>query len=403
MEKPVAVIEITDSCVRLLVGNVVDKKPFVIFATEKPIAGFVSRGEIINFASLTQVLNSLTDIKYAEAKLHVTISEATVILPPIGFQIYQSNKTTNVVSPTSVIETIDIQNVILLVQKEIVPGGSEIIDIIPDSFVLEQGRAFINPPIGEKSNTLSIRAKVHTMPGRIASYYKEVVANARIRTKRSFIAPYAACDYIRSLPDMPKNYLLIDMNAGFTSITLANVHSPIVSGHILLGENDLILRVAEAFHIDESKAKELIYLYGIDDRVLDFKPIICESVTDSGVPLKMTSDDLTRVIKEFIADYFTQYDVSYAALLSGFSEELRKLPVLITGPLAKIHGFEKIFKEKFSEASDVQIITPNVIGARGSEWVNSIGALLLSSKYRGSLTDQRAKVSQVDRVETNKK
>lgn len=403
MEKPVAVIEINDSCVRLLVGNVVDKKPFVIFATEKPTNGFVSRGEILNFASLTQLLNTLTDIKYAEAKLHITISEATVVLPPIGFQIYQSNKTTNVVSSTSVIEAIDIQNVVSLVQKEIVPNGSEIVDIIPDSFVLEQGRAFINPPIGEKSNTLSIRAKVHTMPGRVASSYREVVENAHIRTKRSFIAPYAACDYIRSLPDMPKNYLLIDMNAGYTSITLANVHSPIVSGHILLGENDLILRVAEAFHIDEAKAKELIHLFGIDERVLDFKPIICESVTDSGVPLKMTSEDLNRVIKEFIADYFTQYDVSYGALLSGFNEELRKLPVIITGPLAKLNGFEKILKEKFSEASDVRIITPDVIGVRGSEWVNAIGALLLSSKFKGSLTDQRAKVSQVGRVEQAKK
>lgn len=403
MEKPVAVIEITDSCVRLLIGNVVDKKPFVIYSTEKPIGGLVTRGEINNYANLSQVIASLTDIKSAEARLHITISEATVVLPPIGFQIYQSVKSTNVVSPTSIIEPIDIQNVISLVQKEIVPGGNDIIDIIPDSFTLEQGRSFVNPPTGEKSNSLTVRAKVHTMPNRIFSTYREVIENGRIRAKRCLIAPYASCDYIASIPNAPKNYLLIDMNKGFTSLSLANVHSPVISGHFLLGENDLVLRVSSAFNVDEIKAKELLDTYGFDERHLNFKPIIARSVLENGEEMEITCDDLNRVIKEFASEYFTQFDVAYENLLANFSDELRKLPIMVTGSLASLHGFEKILKEKFADSSDIQVVVPNVIGVRKPEWTNCVGALLVSSRYKGSLTDQRAKVSQVDRVDQSKK
>lgn len=403
MEKPVAVIEITDTCVRLLIGNVVNDKPVIIYSTEKPLPGVVSRGEINNFAALAQLLSTLTDFKYEESRLHVTISEATVIFPPIGFQVYQVEKTTNVVSPTSIIESIDIQNVISLVQKEMVPGGSEIVDIIPDSFVLEQGRAFTNPPIGEKSNYLTMRAKVHTMPGRVISSYKEVVENGHIRVKRALIAPYATCDYIRSLGDMPRNYLLVDMNEGFTAITLANVHSPIISGHFLMGKNDLVLRVSQTFNIEEAAARRLVDLYGINDHELNFEPVIAESVSPTGYQVKFTPDDLDKLIRDYMSEYLKQFDVSLGELLSGFSEELRKLPIIFTGELSRVHGVEKILKDKFTEASDIKFLSSKAVGARGARWCTSVGALLVSSRYKGSLTDQRARVAQVDRAEQSKK
>ena len=403
MEKPVAVIEITDSCVRLLIGNVVNGKPVIIYSTQKPIAGVVSRGEILNFAALTQLLNSLTDFKYDELRLHVTISEATVIFPPIGFQVYQVDKTTNVVSPTSIIESIDIQNAISLVQKEMVPGGSEIVDIIPDAFILEQGRTFVNPPVGEKSNFITIKAKVHAMPGRIISSYREVVENAHIRAKRCLIAPYATCDYIRSVPDMPRNYLLMDINDGYTALNLVNVHSPIVSGHFLLGQNDLVLRVSQQFGIDEDEAKRIINLYGISEREMSFEPVITQSVLDDGTRREFTQNDLNRVIRGFMDDYLKQFDVTYGELLSGYSEELKKLPVIFVGELTRVNGIKEILEEKFSEANSVTMLDSKVVGAHGSKWATAVGALLVSSRYKGSLTDQRAKVSQVGRVEQGKK
>ena len=403
MEKPVAVIEITDSCVRLLIGNVVDGKPVIIHTSERPLRAAVSRGEINDYASITALLASFTDFKYEETRLHVTISEATVIFPPIGFQVYQTEKTTNVVSPTSIIEQIDIQNAISLVQKEAVPGGSEIIDIIPDAFILEQGRAFAKPPLGEKSNSITIRAKVHTMPGRIISSYREVVEKAKIRAKRCLVAPYATCEYIRTLADMPHNYLLMDVNDGYTALTLVNMHSPIVSGHFLAGRNDLILRVAQSFNIDEAEAERVVELYGVDDRELGFKPVIAQSQDEFGRKINYYPEDLNKVIREFFADYLKQFDVSYGELLTGFSEELRKLPIIISGSIHRIKGVEKILKDKFTEPSDVKFLQSSVVGAYGPKWATSVGAVLVSANYKGSLADQRAKVSQVGRIDQSKK
>lgn len=402
MEKPVAIIEITDSCVRLVVGNVVNNKPIIIYTTEKPISGLVARGEIVDFANLVSVISSLTSIKDEEAKLIINVTEATVIFPPIGFQIFQTEKTTNVVSPTSIIEKIDIQNVISLVKKEPVPGRNEIVDIIPDSFILEQNRAFSVPPIGQKSNSITIFPKVHTLPVRVVSSYKEAVENSHIRAKRCLVSPYAISDLIKASEGTPSNYILVDINAGYSAITTIGNHSPFSSAHFLLGENDLILAVSSAFGISEDKAKDLLDTYGINDRSLNFKPVIATSVMDNGSQRTFTLDDLNDVIRHFMKDYFTQLDAAYYSLLSGSSEKAKQLPIIIIGGFDNLYGFENLAKQHFIDASDVILFSTKCIGARDSKYAATIGALLVSSRYKGSLSDQRAKVSQVGRVDENK-
>lgn len=400
MEKPVAIIEITDSVVRLVIGNVVDSTPVVIYRVEKPISGIVSRAEILDLNKLTAVIASLKTIVDDEAKLKINITEATVIFPPLGFQIYTCDKSTSVVSQTNVIEHLDIQNVISMVQNESVPGGSEIVDIIPDLFVLEDGRQFLNPPLGQKSRILQLFAKVHTLPNRVVSDYKRAVEGAGIRVKRIMVAPYAACDYLKHADIEPKNFILVDMNDGMTSLTLVGALSPFSCGHFLLGKNDLVLKVANEFGIDEEKARGFIDLYGINERELSFEPVLFSMHRPDGSYRNVTPDDFNNVINDFFKEYFVQFDVAYATLLQGYSEEVKKLPIVFTGELSKLFGIKKLLKKKFSEAEEIYFPVPKTIGIRDTKFTNCVGALLINSRYRGSLSDQRAKTTQLDREES---
>ncbi len=394
-----AVIEITDSKIRLVIGNIVDGKPVISYAIEKPINGLVSRGEIIDYNKLIQTLSTLARIKDEDVKLMLKVPEAYVILPPIGFEVFETNKVTNVVSLTSIIESIDIRNVMSLVKKEIVPPGQAIVDIIPDVFLLEGDRSFANPPIGEKSNSITLYAKIHTLPSRLIASYVNAVHNAEIRPQRSLLAPYCLCEYVKTINDDPKNYILVDCNAGYSSMTLVGNSTPYSSGYFLMGYNDLVLRISQSFLISEEKAKEVLDTYGLDERNMTFTPVIASANDDSGHEVDYNQDDLNKVIQEFIAEYFGQLDSCYTTLLSGYSEEVKKLPIVLSGELLNVHGIKKVLEKHFTNSEKVILVSSDIVGARGPEFATSIGALLIGSDFKGSLSDERAKVSALGREE----
>lgn len=391
--KQYAVIEITNTVARLVVGNVLDENPVIVYSTERPIEGLVTRGEIADFNGLVDVLANMRKISDEALRLRLTISEASVIVPPLGLEIFQTDKTTNVVSPTSIIEAIDIQNVLSLVQKERVTSGSEIVDIIPDFFVLEQTGTFVEPPIGQKSNTLSLRAKVHSMPSRVIDDYKRVVESAGIHVRRLMVSSYATLEYLKSTKITPNNYLIMDMGAGSTTLSLVGGNCLFNSNVILLGGNDLSLQIADEFDIDPLKATELMELYGISDREMSFDPIISSGISDR------TVTDLNRVIEEFFREfYFKQLDVGLATLLTGYSQRVAKLPIIVTGGFSKLKGVQKLLQEKFKENESVTFVSPHAVGARNPKYCASLGALVVSTHYKGTLSDQRARVSPVERV-----
>ena len=391
--KQYAVIEITNTVARLVVGNVLDENPVIVYSTERPIEGLVTRGEIADFNGLVDVLANMRKISDEALRLRLTISEASVIVPPLGLEIFQTDKTTNVVSPTSIIEAIDIQNVLSLVQKERVTSGSEIVDIIPDFFVLEQTGTFVEPPIGQKSNTLSLRAKVHSMPSRVIDDYKRVVESAGIHVRRLMVSSYATLEYLKSTKITPNNYLIMDMGAGSTTLSLVGGNCLFNSNVILLGGNDLSLQIADEFDIDPLKATELMELYGISDREMSFDPVISSGISDR------TVTDLNRVIEDFFREfYFKQLDVGLATLLTGYSQRVAKLPIIVTGGFSKLKGVQKLLQEKFKENESVTFVSPHVVGARNPKYCASLGALVVSTHYKGTLSDQRARVSPVERV-----
>lgn len=398
MDKPVAVIEIADSALKLAVGYVIDREPVIIYALKRPIQGLLEAGEIVNFPALIDALGSLKSIRDQEAKIKLTVSEATLVLPPLGFEIYENEKTTNVVSPTSIIEGIDIQNVISLVKKEAVSTGNEVVDIIPDIFVLEEGRQFANPPIGEKSNSLTIYAKIHTLPRHVVDDYRRVLHEAGIRVKRAVISPFAVSDLAAAMKEKPKTYVLIDMGAQLTTFTLICENSPFGSTYLKNGGEKLTEAIMRNFGLAFDAAEQLKIKYGLDERELSFAPAISKVTDADGVVHEYTLKDLNAVTSAFLKDYFDEFGAALDTIFAGYGEEVRSLPLVFTGGMSELHGIREVIGKRFAEHKDIHYLCPEAIGARSAGMAGVVGGLLASTRYRGALSDQRAKVAQVERV-----
>ena len=402
MENYISALEISDTEIRLAVGYVTENKVNLIHVAQRPIIGLVSHGEILDFQTLSSIVASMKEFKDETTKEKITINEVSLVLPSLGLNVFQSSKTTNIVSPYLQIATIDIENVVSLVQKEPIPNGSEIVDIIPDSFVLAEGRSFINPPINEKSNNITIRAKIHTLPARIVSDYKRVVEKAGIKVRRMCVNSYAICELAKYCDEIPQSFILVDMGADITNVTLIGNSSPFETVSFMQGASSLIDKVGEKFGLPYSDALELIAKYGLDERPLSYKPVIATTFVN-GHETQHDPDSLNSIIKEFFnEEYFGKFDVAFDTLMKGYPDNVRNLPIVFAGGLSKMFGFDGLVKEKFKTNASIHYLEPSCIGARDTSYCAIVGAIFASSKYKGSLSDTRLKANQLERNKVEK-
>ena len=190
------------------------------------------------------------------------------------------------------------------------------------------------------------------------------------------------------------------MGAQVSNISLVGNHSLYASMSFTLGGEDLVEFVAQEMQISNDEAREIVELYGINERQLTYKPIIAKAIIN-GVQVKYGPDDLNRIIIDFFSEsYFKQLDVVIEQIIADYSKDnLASLPIVFTGGFSSLHGFDKLAKEKFNSNQSLHYLEPDALGVRSPSFSALVGALLASSKYKGTLSDQRARVATVDRVD----
>ena len=396
MEKPTAAIEISSAEIKLVVGYEIDGQPIVLYAMRKPIDAFVERGQIVNLIGLIDALREIKEIKDATAKLKLTISEAILLLPPLGLEVYQSDKTTNVVSPTGTVEAIDISNVVSLVRKEVIPHGGQIIDIVPDAFALDNGVALSSQPLGEKSNSLSISAKIHALPFSVIENFRRAFKEADIVVKRALVAPHAATYLLAQDLALPTSYLLIDMGAEVTTVSLIGERTLFSSTYFEKGGKDLTTAIMASLNLPFDEAEKLKRRYGIDHRSMSFYPTIAQSVDIEGVEKQYTTEDLNRVTEQFVYDYLVSLKQAINSLMSGYDKKYLKMPFVISGGLGRLSGLDELIIEAFPD-NKIHFCIPKAIGARHQTYVNTLGAILANNRYQSYLEEDRPVVTPLTR------
>lgn len=149
MGNTLACFEVTSDSIRLVLGYEEDRAPVLLYKSEMAIPDIISGGVVKEEDALVAALSKFHKIVDDHVKLDLTITTVNVVLPSIGFLAFRGAKTTNTVSPS--VTAVDVSNVISLLQKEAVKDGYSVIDIIPQEFILDDGRRFYEPPIGETS------------------------------------------------------------------------------------------------------------------------------------------------------------------------------------------------------------------------------------------------------------
>ncbi len=397
MVKNVAALEICSDKVKFAVGYSSNNKTNLLYYSEKELpSGSLYQGDIKNEEAVSKVLKTLTSFDDEALRLKVDTDEISLLLPALGFEVYRTNKTTNVVSTESIINELDINNVMSLVKKEAIPSGNLVVDIIPDFFMTSSGECFTNPPLQKHSASISIEAQIHTLPGRVITSYQRTTQAADFRVRRSIVSPFCVSELIKTNASYPESYLLLDMGESLSTLSLVGKGCLYGSVLFALGGKKLSETLATSLGLTLLDAEALKKKYGYNLRKRSFSTPLM--VKEKSFPKEQVSQEKINLS---IAGYFRNFDGMLVNAIESLGKKagpnaVSSLPIIYTGGASSLYGIEELLKMGLPNSKFIHFV-PDVIGGRDPAMSNILGAIATSGEYHGTLEDHYHGVSALTR------
>jgi len=401
MEKASAVIEIKNSCFKLLVGYLYDNKINVIYKNSYPLTNINNDGDIYNIESLSNDLKRIKIIEDDAKKIRIEISDAILLIPPFGLNVFSSTRTTNTTDKSSKIDKLDISNCLNMLKKSKLDNpNSEIIDIIPNSFTIDGNKSFSIPPLGQISNNITINAFLYTLPIRLINSFKSTLNKAQIKISRTVISPLGVNELLKLNHKLEDKYVLVDYSDDETTLSFFGNGKLYASKYFDIGGKNITKDIASKFEISFLKAKELKEVYGLNLRQTEFSSPILSVRSEDSITRKYNVNELSEVIENSLNEWNRFFSNCLNNLLSDYPDFIDNINLVFIGNSTKLNGFKEFISTHYPNNHFV-IYENDSVGASEPGDVNLLGGIAFASKYKGSLEDSaKIEISNINRKKT---
>lgn len=396
MEKTITAIELGSKKLKLVVGYALGGKVYSVYTLTKPYGPLSPDGRFFDFQKLVDTVSSIKELNDPNARFSTRVNDCVLCLPPDGVEIFQTKQRTPVISEHGKISPIDIRNLYSLIKNSSSKTTNILVDIVPESYTLDDVRTIKTSPIGDIAHTLILNAKVHLSPEHIYKNYIGVLDRAKVEVKRTVVAPLGAVEYLSTLEDTPTNYLLVDIGSDTTSVSLVGKNLLYACRTFNWGGDNITADISKKFRISMDDAEKYKKIYGIDERQMNFKAPICSDTSGENGSVHFYKEDLNEIIRNNLNDFSNLLSEQINSLLERQNPELRRLPIVMIGGGAQLKGLVKYLSQKLDN-SMLKVVVPSVIGARDATFTNCLGMILVASKYMPMIDDSRNRAEQMIR------
>ena len=401
MDKPIAAIELGSKKLKLVVGYEIDGQIYVLYTLTKPYGNCIEGGNFVDANKVATTIGSIREFTDPSAKLRLNISDVLLCLPPYSLGIYQTRQVTTVVTEDSKISNLDIKNIYALIRNSAYPlNDKALVDVVPESFTLDQGRIFARPPMGESSSTLTVSAKVQTLPSVLVDNYQSVLMSGGMVSRRNVVSSLAAAELINSYPNMPHSYILVDIGSNTTTVSFVGNGALYGSTYFNWGGDNITEKIIERFNINEADAEKYKIMYGIDYSEMNFKAPICTTEDGNGQEVHHYNDELNEIIKGELEIFVEQLKEAIDQVVASHDKSYRSFPMLLVGGGAELNGLVQYITPKVLSET-VQVVRPKTLGARNATFFNCLGAILTHSRYPNLNDESHPRVGVLTRNNPN--
>lgn len=298
-------IDIGTSKVSTVVGEVNNFNQIEIICSTNCKCSGIQKGVIVDEETVSSAIAKT--IQEAEDISNLKINSAYTTIPGKYTTIVQNNIVKETKDKFSGITIKDITSAIMQVRDIEIPEDKVLIDIVPDKFIIDDGK-LVSDPLGKFSSTLTLTAQIILAE---KEYKKKLVSIFRkVGIEIDGIVPITLAErnLVLDVNELKENVMILDVGAGNTEIGVFAGSSYVYSNTINLGGDNITNDIAYCLNISKEEADKLKRQYGLAlksyiDNDNNISLNTCKDIDGKNKTIK--SSELIEIIEARIEEIFT--------------------------------------------------------------------------------------------------
>ncbi len=296
-------IDIGTSKVSLVIGEVNSFNQVETLYTGTQKCSGIKKGKIISEDEIVVSISRL--LKDAESESNLRINSAYVTIPGKYVTIVQNTITKEAKDKYAGISAKDVSSAIIQVRDITIPDGKQLIDIVEDEFILDNGK-IVQDPIGSLSTSFTLNAQVVLADKEYIRQLSGIFRKVDIDIDGLIPITLAERNLVLDANELTDNVLLVDIGAGNTELGIFDGNNFVYTNTIPLGGDNITNDISIVLGISEEEADKLKKQYGLAMRSYidnDNEILLTTYKDDSKKVIK--SSELIEIIEARIEEIFT--------------------------------------------------------------------------------------------------
>ncbi len=362
MRKIIASLDIGDSSIKLVVGEIVKQRLNILACIDIPSRG-VKNGFIVNPES---AIESLKDcFKKAEENIGLKIKKVLISVPSNGALYYLLEGAISL-NPENSISGQDIMQVMQSTVYKKIPEGQEIVSILPSKFRINDTEVVDNP-LGMKGEKLATKVVAITVPRKNVEIIIRCLEKMDVKVFDIALNPLGDFYEFKDKVDANLVGATINIGSSITEVAIFNRGILTNSEVINMGGKNIDKDLSYVYKIRPEEARYIKETIALADKNMasSNEAIIVENL--NGEKVKINQYDASEIVMSRLAEILklakkqinllTKKEISYI-IIAGGTTEIGEFKFLA----------EQIFK-------NVYVGNISEIGARNNIYSSAVGLI----------------------------
>lgn len=264
----------------------------------------IQKGKIIDENEIANSIHHL--IKEAESESDLKINSAYVTIPGKYVTIVQNSVLKEAKDKYAGISAKDVTSSIMQVKDIDVPEGRQIIDIVENQFILENGKV-VTDPIGNLSGSFTLKAQVILADKEYMRQLASIFRKVDLDIDGLVPVTLAQRSLVLDTNELNDNVMLLDIGAGNTDIGVFEGSNFVYTNTIPLGGDNITNDIALVLNISEEEAEKLKKQYGLALKsfIDNDNEILLTTCRDDNGKKVIKSSQLIEIMEARIEEIFT--------------------------------------------------------------------------------------------------
>ncbi len=297
-------IDIGTSKISAVVGEVNNFNQIELICESTSKCSGIKRTKIIDE---DEVSNSIDNVIHdIELETGLKVNSAYVTIPGKYVTIVQNSIVKEVKDRFAGISVRDVQSAIMQVKDIEVPAGKTLIDIVPDKFVLDNGKV-VEDPVGTLSSSFTLKAQIILADRDYVRQISSICKKSGIDVDGLVPVTLAERNLMLDVNELHDNIMLLDIGAGNTDIGVFEGSTFIYTNTIPLGGNNITNDIALVLNISEEEAEKLKKQYGLALKsfIDNDNDILLNTVKGENKNKTIKSSELIEIMEARIEEIFS--------------------------------------------------------------------------------------------------